>query len=601
MSNSYNYLPIPPRVWSRVQNPCTFTDASGNSDINYNQVYIPLTKQTVSQAQANYEDKLIYKGNILQYKGNSAQFTKSQKYSQLARMAGPNRKKVYATQSQTYTNPNTTGLQRKNSITIPFPNGVVGEPNNISGPYQYNVPNPNGCSGTSLQDGGTLVCGTFANPCTGELIKQGATSATICNPASASDVPGSSVLCWNNKVQTWFPKPRYVMNNSTDKWPVNYKGLVSASRPDAPILTLNSITETTASISWNYKNNTCLPVSSFNIYLNGILYTTVPYQITSYNFINLTCDNLIYVTSVSTNIESLPSNSIISNNFGFTITGGSYTNNGTNYIITFTSNGTISICSKVLYPMDIILVGGGGGGSCGSTNVNDTKGGGGGGGAETIILNGITNYSIGTTYNVTIGTGGTGGTVISGAGNDGTSSIVQLNSTYTALYGQKSIAGPTTGGSGGGSQSNGGNAGTVHDSGNPGTGGNGTQSAVTNGFSYGGGGGSGGGAFRTPSDNAYDKCGGGAGGGAAYDFLTEALQTGGQGATAGTTNTGGTGGSYYGGNGGNPGGISGTPQNGSDGQYGSGGGGGGGTNGNPPGLGGKGGNGFCIIKLPYIY
>jgi hypothetical protein len=226
-----SYNPIPPRVWSRVQNQCTYTDASGNSDINYNQIYIPLTKQTVTQAQATYEDKLIYKGNILQYKGNSSRLTKSQKYTQLATGRGPNRTNVFATQSQTYTNPNTTGLQRINYSTIPFPNTVVGAPNNISGPFQYNVPNPNGCSGVSIQDGGTLICGTFANPCTGEIIKQCTKSATICNPASASDVPGSSILCWNTKVQTWFPKPRYVMNNSTDKWPVNYKGFVSAVDP----------------------------------------------------------------------------------------------------------------------------------------------------------------------------------------------------------------------------------------------------------------------------------------------------------------------------------------------------------------------------------
>jgi hypothetical protein len=219
-----NYLPVPPRVWSRVQNPCTFT-VPGST---YTQAYIPVTNQIVSQAQANYEEKLIYKGNILQYKGNSSQLTKSQKYTQLAKGFGPNRTKVFATQSVTYTNPNISGLQRVNYSTIPFPNGVAGEPNNISGPYQYNVPNPNGCSGVSIQVGGTLVCGTFVNPCTDEIIKQGVTSATICNPASASNVPGSSILCWNNKVQTWFPRQRYFMNNSTDKWPVNYKGLVSA-------------------------------------------------------------------------------------------------------------------------------------------------------------------------------------------------------------------------------------------------------------------------------------------------------------------------------------------------------------------------------------
>jgi hypothetical protein len=242
MSNN-NYLPIPPRVWSRVQNPCTFT-VPGST---YTQAYIPLTNQTVSQAQANYEEKLIYKGNILQYKGNSAQFTKSQKYSQLARMAGPNRTKVFATQTETYTNPNTTGLQRFNSTTIPFPNTVVGEPNNISGPFQYNVQNPNGCSGVSIQDGGTLRCGYYANPCTGELIRSPILTATICNPASASDVPGSSILCWNNKVQTWFPKPRYFMNNSTDKWPQGYKGFVSATNTCYKVSGLK-ITEPTSGI-----------------------------------------------------------------------------------------------------------------------------------------------------------------------------------------------------------------------------------------------------------------------------------------------------------------------------------------------------------------
>jgi len=197
MSNSYNYNPRPPRVWSRVQNQCTYADASNNV---YQSVYIPLTKQTVTLAQANYEDKLLQKGNILQYKGNSSQLTKKQKYSQLAKGFGPNRTKVFATQSETYTNPNTTGLLRVNSSILPFPNDLVGQPNNISGPFQYAVPNPDGCTGLSIQDGGNLVCGTYANPCTGEIIQTGATSSVICNPASASNVPGSATLCWDTLV-----------------------------------------------------------------------------------------------------------------------------------------------------------------------------------------------------------------------------------------------------------------------------------------------------------------------------------------------------------------------------------------------------------------
>jgi hypothetical protein len=220
-----SYNPIPSRVWSRVQNQCTYLQPG----TNYSQTFIPLSGQTVSQGQANYEEKLYYKGNILQYKGNSATLTKNQRYSQIAKGGGPNRKKVFATQSQTYSNPNTTGLLRTNYVTLPFPNQLVGQPNNISGPFQYNVASPFGCSTTSVQEGGNLVCGTYANPCTGEIIKSGPTSDVICNPSTCSDVPGIPIaLCWNNKLQTFYPRQRYTMNNSADKWPQGYKGFVSA-------------------------------------------------------------------------------------------------------------------------------------------------------------------------------------------------------------------------------------------------------------------------------------------------------------------------------------------------------------------------------------
>jgi len=272
MSNSYKYNPRPPRAWSRVQNPCTFTDASNNV---YQSVYIPLTNQTVTLAQANYEDKLLQKGNILQYKGNSSQLTKKQKYSQLAKGFGPNRTKVFATQSETYTNPNTTGLLRVNSTTLPFPNNLVGKPNNISGPFQYAVPNPNGCTGFSVQDGGNLVCGTYVNPCTGEILQTGATSSVICNPASASDVPGSAILCWDTQVQTWFPRQRYVMTNSGNKWPQGYKGFVSAVTPSPPTISVNAFSPGLLQLLIIPNRNDCYPISSFNIYIDGIPFDNI--------------------------------------------------------------------------------------------------------------------------------------------------------------------------------------------------------------------------------------------------------------------------------------------------------------------------------------
>ncbi len=219
------YNPNPPRVWSRVQNPCTFIPP--NLPFQYN-VYVPLTNETMTQAQANYGEKQLYKGNILQYKANSAQLTKSQKYAQLAKCLGPSRTKIFATQSETYTNPNTTGLLRSGFQIYNYPNEIVGAPNNISGPFQYNVTNPNDCSSNTVLDGGILVCGTYANQCSNEIYSTSNRSSIICNPASASNVPGPSMLCWNTKVQPWLTKPRYTMNNSTNKWPVNYKGFVSA-------------------------------------------------------------------------------------------------------------------------------------------------------------------------------------------------------------------------------------------------------------------------------------------------------------------------------------------------------------------------------------
>ena len=56
-----SYNPIPPRVWSRVQNRCLFEQG--------------LTTET----------RILAKGNVLQYKKNSSNLTKQQKYSQISK------------------------------------------------------------------------------------------------------------------------------------------------------------------------------------------------------------------------------------------------------------------------------------------------------------------------------------------------------------------------------------------------------------------------------------------------------------------------------------------------------------------------------------
>jgi hypothetical protein len=191
---------------------------------------------------------MLLKGNILQYKKNSSNLTKQQRYSQIAKGLWTNRTKSWASQTQTSTNPNTSSLLRVNYETIPIINQIT---------------DPFGCTVDFLKEGGTLVGNTVVNPCTGEVIQK--TFVNQCNPSSASDVPGPIVpLCWDSRVETWYPRQNLTMNNSTDKWPVNYKLFKSANA-------LVSGTEVSqdflyGNIENNKKTNTLNEFNISNIY-----------------------------------------------------------------------------------------------------------------------------------------------------------------------------------------------------------------------------------------------------------------------------------------------------------------------------------------------
>ena len=294
-----SYNPKPTRVWSRVQHPCTFT-----LDSSYNSVFSALTGKTTSPLEADYYNKLLYKGNILQYKKNTSNLTKSQRYSQICKGMWTNRTKTFATQTQTYTNPNTSNLKRVNFIRVP----TNGNTTYIHGPYNFNIPAPNGCISDSIKDGGSLLCNTTVNPCTNEVIE--ITKVLECYPTSCSDVPGPIIdLCWNSKIDTWYPKQNLTMPTSGTKWPEGYKGFVSAVKPYAPFLSLLSLIGGNATLSWNVVNNDCIPISSYNIYENGRLIANVPYPTDIYNY--TVCGvNTFYITSISGTTESEPSNTI---------------------------------------------------------------------------------------------------------------------------------------------------------------------------------------------------------------------------------------------------------------------------------------------------
>jgi hypothetical protein len=292
---SFIYYPKPTRDWSRVQNLCT--DISNNYVPD--SVYVPLTKQNIPLSQYDYEKQMLLKGNILQYKKNSSNLTKNQRYTQIAKGMWTNRSKTWATQSDKYSNPNTNSLQRVNYSVLDSSNNAFTSP-----------PNPFNCNSTEILTGGNLICNTVVDPCTGAVIKR-TISQKICNPTSSSDVPGPiRELCWNDGYPTWYPRENHTMNNSGNKFPQGYKGFVSAVTPVPPVLTLVSSTTNSINLSWTYQDNDCIPISSFNVYQNGAFIENILYPSDTTTISNLSGTNTFYVTALSSSIESDNSNSI---------------------------------------------------------------------------------------------------------------------------------------------------------------------------------------------------------------------------------------------------------------------------------------------------
>jgi hypothetical protein len=306
MTNTSNYLPIPPRAWSRVENRCSY-DSSVKYE-NSDNIYDPFVYYKVAQ---------INKGNVLQYKKNSSNLTKNQRYSQIAKGMWTNRTKTWATQSVTYTNPNTTSLKRVGYVEYPKNDITPGSPANPAGPY---VPvgvlsDPFNCPNFNFKDGGILVCNAVENPCTGKIIQK--TFQQNYYPTSDSDVPGPiQYLYWDPRLQTWYPRQRYTMNNSTDKWPVNYKLFQSAIHPNSPTLEIVSSTSNSVELSWTISNNTCYPVSKFSFFVNNTLYKTIAnstnYTTTLTGLYNGPYD--IYITAILSGNTSPPSNIVVYNN-----------------------------------------------------------------------------------------------------------------------------------------------------------------------------------------------------------------------------------------------------------------------------------------------
>jgi hypothetical protein len=336
-SNRKGYLPQPPREWSRVQNSCsviTPTDDTGLFQVPYSKKVLPYSEIGPTLA-------MISKGNVLQYKKNSSNLTQWQKYSKIAKGQWVNRTKTWATQSDRgYTNPNNMNLIRVGGVnvtlngtattlpvTCPKPGTIVypvlpansggggGEPNPVLPPppiapvdggnvipiTPVPVPEP-----VVIQDFGNLVCGTYENVCTGE--RTPIILLDNCHPTTDSDVPGPiEELCWNDGNPTWYPRQRYIMTNSDNKWPINAV-LGSADKFTAPALSA-SVFCNVITLSWNLD----LFYSIYNIFQDEY---TLPIGVVSgtTNTFTINIDEIgtysFYIKGVNGNVRSEASNTV---------------------------------------------------------------------------------------------------------------------------------------------------------------------------------------------------------------------------------------------------------------------------------------------------
>jgi hypothetical protein len=377
------YLPIPPRAWSRVQNSCSLTTNTENNGL----VQVPYTNNLVPISLLGEKIAMLNKGNVLQYKANSSNLTQAQKYSKIAQGKWTNRNTTWATQStRGYTNPNNTSLKRSGNVTniaidpitgaiigpttapVTCPKPIVpineGLPSNGGGgsTEEPEIPPPveptpaseafppiipdTPIEPTVIQDEGVLICSVQENVCTGET--KSSLSQQLCNPTSDSDVPGTiQLLCWNDGTPTWYPRSRYIMTNSANKWPTNAT-LFSAVRPSPPIITSITSNLNIVTLTWS-QSEICLPVSFFNIFQDGIIIQIVPGTIFTTDIAVDNCNTYEYFIIAVTNGSNIPSDP--SNTVSITI---SYIAPPTNLSYITIASGTIQLnwtpnCEAVSY------------------------------------------------------------------------------------------------------------------------------------------------------------------------------------------------------------------------------------------------------------
>lgn len=269
-----NYVISTSNPWYREQSGCSdvtdyITDKLNPNDI----IYVPILKKYVLVSELNNTFNMYKKGNVLQYAyiHHTNKLTKNQIYSLICKGKW-NIKKGYATQTETYTNPNINYLKRVNYTVINSETGAeTTEPitcptytpqtpaNTL--PTNDNTPsvNPtilppppptpsknkftlpdyvpvvNTPQNRNIPDGGSIIIGTISDICSGKSKVICDYNPIVCFPSSYSNVPRENgkdtELCYTKGSPTFLTNSGINTSSAKDgdKFPTNYKGLISVN------------------------------------------------------------------------------------------------------------------------------------------------------------------------------------------------------------------------------------------------------------------------------------------------------------------------------------------------------------------------------------
>jgi hypothetical protein len=203
------YNPNPPRIGYRSSTCNTLYPDATN-------IITPEQEELIKQQ---------YKGNILQYKGNSSNYSKRTIYSKIIQGGWSNRKRCYASQGVKYTNPNTNFFAQSGNSNILLNGNPTNYPVKCP-PYSnlvyYNSNQRADPDIGVISNGGVFLCNKQVNPCSGYVKTN--LPVNYCFSTSCSNVPGKEMLlCYKSTNNTYYPKPKRVMTDVGGKFPINYK------------------------------------------------------------------------------------------------------------------------------------------------------------------------------------------------------------------------------------------------------------------------------------------------------------------------------------------------------------------------------------------